>query len=54
MNYVFDSEENIVGKGDIGDNQNFFPFLTILSQDFFLRVIKNQNCVISSKQMALT
>ena len=53
MNSVFDSEENIVGKGD---NQHSFPFLKILSQDFFLRVVKNQDCVIelSRKEIALT
>ena len=34
---VFDTVENIVGKGENAGYKVFPPFLTLLSKDFFLK-----------------
>ena len=41
-------EENIVGKVENAGYQHFFPFLTLLSTGFFVRVVKSHDCVVKS------
>ena len=38
MEYFFEKEENIVGKGENADYQNFLLFPTIFSSELFLMV----------------
>ena len=48
LNFILGRLENIVGKGENAGYQHFFPFPTMFSKDFFLRVVKSQDCVIKS------
>ena len=45
---VCDRVENIVGKGENAGYQHFSPFSTKFSKEFFLRVVKSQDCVLKS------
>ena len=43
MTYLFDMEENLVGKGENAGNQHFLLFQRF--QKAYLRVIKSTDCV---------
>ena len=45
---VFDRRHNIVGKGKNAGYQQFSPFPTMFSKDFFPRVIKSLDRVVKS------
>ena len=43
---AFHVVENIVGKGENGGYQHFFPLPAMSLQNFFLRLIKTRDCVL--------
>ena len=48
LGFALGMAENIVGKGENGGYQHFLPFSTMFSKTFFLRIVKNWDCVVQS------
>ena len=44
---VFDRVEKIIGKEENAGYQQFSPFPTMFSKDFFLGIVKNRTCVVN-------
>ena len=54
LKFLLERIENIVGKGENACCQHFFPFPTMFSKGFFLKVVKNLDCVVKIIRTFLT
>ena len=51
MKFVLEKVENIVGKGEKCWSSAVSPFPTMFSKGYYLRVVKNLDCVEINLQM---